>query len=133
MKRLLVFSALACMALSACKTTTGTTSAMQTFTDVYNAALTADDLAVQGGTAALNAGLITSAQAQNVQNITIKAKALLDAAQVAFNAGNAVAANQNVTAATITLVALTLCLTQKPLTVATFTTCASSIPSLVTP
>jgi hypothetical protein len=111
--------------------TTSSTTALQTFTDVYNAAVTADDLAVQAGTAALSAGLITSAQAQSVQNITITAMGLLNAAQTAFTAGNQVGANQNVAAATATLVSLSLCLTQKPLTTSTFATCAAHIPAAV--
>lgn len=124
MKRLII--GLICMAAVACQST----SSLQTFTQVYSAAVTADDLAVQGGIAALNAGFINSSQAQQVQNITVNAKALLDAAQTAFIAGNAVSANQNVTSATATLVALSLCLTQKPLTVQTFANCSTTVPSL---
>jgi len=107
------------------------TSALQTFNDVYSAAVTADDLAVQAATTALTSGLITSAQAQAVQNITKTAMNLLTAAQTAFTAGDQATANKNVSAASATLVALSLCLTQKPLTTATFATCAAHVPAPV--
>jgi hypothetical protein len=125
-----LFFASLILAAAGCASTSSTT-ALQTFNDVYNAAVAADDLAVQAGTAALNSGLITSAQAQSVQNITTTAMALLNAAQTAFTAGNQVAANQNVATATASLVSLSLCLTQKPLTTATFATCAAHIPAPV--
>jgi hypothetical protein len=115
--------------LSSCATTT----APQTFNDVYTAALTADDVVVTATTAALEAGYITSAQAAHVQLLTMDAKSLLSAAQVAYAAGNQLAANQDVAAASATLIAMSLCLTQKPLTVATFTACVDHVPPLVAP
>jgi hypothetical protein len=109
--------------------TTGTTS-LQTFNDVYRAALTADDLVVQAATNALNSGLITSTQAAGIQQVTINAKNLLTTAQVAFAAGNQVAANQDAATASATLIAMSLCLTQKPLTIMTFTACENNVPAL---
>jgi hypothetical protein len=106
------------------------TTSLQTFDKIYTAALTTDDLVVQAATAALNAGLISSAQAVSIQKITTDASNLLMAANTAFTAGNSVAANQDVTAATATLVAMSLCLTAKPLTVATFAACAAAVPAL---
>ena len=106
------------------------TTSLQTFDKIYAAALTTDDLVVQAATAALNAGLISSAQAVSIQKITTDASNLLMAANTAFTAGNSVAANQDVTAATATLVAMSLCLTAKPLTVATFAACAAAVPAL---
>jgi len=96
---------------------------------VYTAAVTADDLAVQAATTALNSGLITSAQAAAVQKITTDAMGLLTAAQAAFTAGDQITANKNVAAATATLVSLSICLTTKPLTVATFASCAAAVPA----
>ena len=110
--------------LSAC----ASTSALATFNEVYAAAVTADDVAVQSATTALNSGLITSAQAQSIQNITQTAMSLLTAAEAAYTAGDQLTANKNVSAASATLVALSLCLTQKPLTTTTFATCAAHIP-----
>jgi hypothetical protein len=106
------------------------TTSLQTFDNIYTAALTTDDLVVQAATTALNAGLISSAQAVSIQKITTDASNLLMAANTAFTAGNSVAANQDVTAATATLVAMSLCLTAKPLTVAIFATCAAAVPAL---
>ena len=115
--------------LTAC----ASTSSVKTFDQIYADALTANDVVVQATTTALNAGLITSVQAASVQKITIDASNLLTAAQTAFTAGDSIAANSDVVAATATLAALSLCLTHKPLTVATFGTCAAAIPSLVPP
>lgn len=125
MRKLLLILPL--LILSACATTS---TAPKTFNEVYADALTADDLVVQAATTALNAGLINSAQATNIQKITIDARNLLTAAQIAFTAGNSALANQNVVSATATLVAMSLCLTQKPLTVATFASCAATVPAL---
>lgn len=127
MRKVLLGSLLAL--LTAC----ATQSPLQTFTQVYNAAITADDFAVTAATAALNAGLISSAQATLIQKITVDAMTLLNTANLAFLAGDSLDANKNVAAATGTLVALSLCLTQKPLTVATFSSCANSIPPLPAP
>ncbi|HUD11449.1 MAG TPA: hypothetical protein VMS08_03490 [Candidatus Saccharimonadia bacterium] len=101
---------------------------LKTFDEVYTDAITADDLVVQAATTALNAGLITSVQAQRIQVMTVDAKNLLMAAQTAFIAGNQVTANQDVTAAAATLIAMGLCLSQKPLTVTTFAACAATVP-----
>jgi hypothetical protein len=114
-------------ALAACASTSG---ALQTFDQIYGAAITADDIAVTTATAALNSGLISSKQAAAIQKITIDAMGLLNAAQAAFTAGNSLAANQNLAAASATLTALSLCLTQKPLTIATFAACAATIPQV---
>ena len=124
MRKLLLASLLA---LSACATTS-----VKTFDQIYADALTADDAVVVAATAALNAGLITSAQAAAVQKVTIDAKNLLTAAQIAFTAGNQIAANSDVVAAAATLAAMGLCLTQKPLTFTTFASCAASVPALPT-
>jgi len=115
--------------LSAC----ASSSALSSFNDVYSAAVTADDVAVQSATTALNSGLITSAQALSIQNVTQNAMSLLMAAKTAFAAGDQVSANKNVSAASATLIALSLCLTQKPLNVSTFSTCAAHIPPMVIP
>lgn len=104
------------------------TGVLKTFDEVYTDAITADDLVVQAATTALNAGLITSVQAQRIQVMTVDAKNLLMAAQTAFIAGNQVTANQDVTAAAATLIAMGLCLSQKPLTVTTFAACAATVP-----
>lgn len=119
---------LSILLLSAC----ASTSSLQTFTDVYNAAVAADDVAVVTATNALQAGLISSAQAASVQKILTDAMGLLTAANAAFTAGDQLTANKNVAAASATLVALSLCLTQKPLTIATFSSCAATIPAPVT-
>lgn len=117
---------IATLAIAGC----ASTSALQTFEDVYQAAVTADDLAVQSATTALNAGLISSAQAASIQTITTDAMNLLTAANTAFQAGDSLTANKNVAAASATLIALSLCLTQKPLTVASFAACAANVPPL---
>lgn len=114
--------------LSSCATTS-----VKTFDTIYADALTADDAVVVAATAALNAGLISSAQAISIQKVTTDAKNLLTAAQTAFTAGNSIAANSDVIAATATLAAMSLCLTEKPLTVASFATCAASVPPLSPP
>lgn len=136
MKKLLLLPLL--LALSACPlnpTTPDTPSTgLQTFDQYYAAGVQADDLAVVTTTNVLKSGLITSAQAQKVQDITVKAKSVLDAAQAAYTAGNSIAANANLAQATTTLVGLSLCLTIKPLTVATFDSCIQPILTpVVTP
>ena len=115
--------------LSSCASTP---SSLKTFDDVYNAAITADDFVVTTATAALTSGLITSSQATEIQKITVDASNLLTAAKTAFTAGNQALANQNVVQATATLVAMSLCLSEKPLTVATFASCAVAVPPLPT-
>lgn len=125
--RKLLFLLLPLALLSSCASTP---SALQTFDDVYAAAVTADDFVVTTATTALNAGLITSSQATAIQKITVDASNLLTAAKTAFTAGNQALANQNVVAAVATLTAMSLCLTQKPLTIATFAVCAANVPPL---
>jgi hypothetical protein len=106
------------------------TTSVKTFDQIYTDAVTANDVIVQATTTALTAGLISSAQASAVQKITTDAMNVLTAAQTAFTAGNSIAANSDVVAATATLAAMSLCLTEKPLTVATFATCVARVPVL---
>lgn len=125
-----VLLTVAAMLLAGCSSTPTQPSGkvLATNDTAYADGVQTDDLAVRGITTLLDAGTITSAQAEAAQVVTIRAKALLDAAHTAVAAGDSVSANTNVTQATAQLLALSLCLTTKPLTVATFTNCINSIP-----
>lgn len=116
--------------LSSCTAPGGTTptaSTPQTFQQLYSTAVTADDLIVQAGTAALQAGAITAAQAKLVLSATDSIKAVLDAAYALSQAGNTSGASTNLASALGTIAILSTCLTQKPLTAATYATCTAHL------
>lgn len=100
-----------------------TSSALQTFDSLYSSAVTAETLAIQAATTALNAKLISPAQATQVLNVTDAIKAVLDAANAAAQVGNSGLASANLAQALGSIGLVSSCLTAKPLTVASFAAC----------
>lgn len=127
------------VALTGCQTTaTGTTSAptsLQTFDQVYSTSVQALTLILKETSVALSAGGITAAQAKTIVGYTDAIKTVLDAALAAENAANSSLATADVAQATAQIAAIGICLTQKPLTAATFATCTKNFVALtaVTP
>lgn len=119
------------LTLGACQTTPPAAGASPpTFDQLYQAGVSADDLILKAGNAALNTHLISAAQAHRVLTVTDAVKAVLDAAEVSYKAGNSASATTNLGKATSILAVLSSCLTQTPLTVGSFDACTSA---LITP
>jgi hypothetical protein len=115
-----------CMILSALLALTAgcaTTSAPQTFQQIYTAAVAGDDLIVQSATVALNDKLITAAQAKTILTVTDDIKTALDAAEAAYNVSNTAGANALIGKAVAAIAILSTCVTERPLTPATFDSC----------
>lgn len=130
---LLPLAFLCLLSLEGCPATNPTTSgappptALQTFQSIYTSAVTADDLVVKAGSAALQSGLISLAQAKKILTITDQVKAALDAANVAANLGNTALATGNLATALGPIAILSACLTTRPLTFATFDACTAKL------
>lgn len=127
------------LTLSACQTTsapgTAAPTALQTFDALYQGAVTAADLVNTTSTSALTSGLITVAQAKKILAYTDAVKVALDAANAAAQGGNTGGAAGALAAAMQPIIVLSACLTQKPLTIATFDKCAVPLsqPIVVAP
>lgn len=125
---LFLLTSVLALSLESCATTpTAPPTALQTFTTLYANAVSADDLIIQAGTAALNAGLISATQAKQVLAVTDSVKAALDAANAAAQLGNTALASGNLASAFGPIALLSACLTAKPLTVATFAACTTKL------
>jgi hypothetical protein len=92
--------------LTGCATTAGT----PTFSQLLATAETADDAVVVAATQALNAGSITSVQAQKVLTITDGVNAALTLANTTYQGGNLTSANAQIAAAMAILVTVKGCL-----------------------
>lgn len=92
--------------LTGCATTAGT----PTFSQLLATAETADDAVVLAATQAINAGAITSAQAQKILAITDGVNAALTLANTTYQAGNLTSANAQIAAATSILTTVQGCL-----------------------
>lgn len=99
---------------------------------LYANAVSADDLVIRTSTAALASGLISASQAATILKITDSVKAALDVANAAAQAGSTGTATGNLAAALGPIAILSACLTVKPLTAATFATCAIKLTPAVT-
>lgn len=88
---------------------------------------------VRTATQALSSALITAPQAKRILAITDAVKAALDAANAAAQIGNLGTANGNLAAAMGPIVILSACLTIKPLTASSFTTCSAKLSAPVVP
>jgi hypothetical protein len=108
-------------------------TALQTFDTLYSSAVSADDLVIRTSTTALQSGLITAAQATKILSVTDSVKSALDAANAAAQLGNTGLATGNLAAALGPIGVLSACLAAKPLTVATFDKCATTLAPAVTP
>lgn len=117
--------------LEGCQTTAASGStpatALQTFDALYQSAVSADDLVIRTATTALASGLISPIQAKKILSITDSVKAALDTANAAAQLGNTGTATGSLAAALGPIAILSSCLTVKPLTVATFDTCAAKL------
>lgn len=116
--------------LASCSSTptTGTSSSgLQTFDLVYSSAVQTETLILNETNTALTAKAISPAQAQKVLSVTDSIKTLLDASNAAAQAGNSGLATADVSQATAAIAVISICLTQKPLTPATFTTCTATL------
>lgn len=113
-----------CATTSPSSTTTAPSSALKTFDTLYQDAVSADDVAITAATTALNAGLISGAQATKILAVTDSVKAALDLANTLAQSGNTAAANSNLAASVGAIAILSSCLTAKPLTAASFAACA---------
>lgn len=117
---------------SACQTTAPAAgaappTALQTFDTLYANAVTVESLVVTTATTALQAGLINATQAKKILAATDAAKVVLDTANAAAQVGNTGAATANLAAALGPVAMLSACLTVKPLTTATFDSCAARL------
>lgn len=115
--------------LEGCQTPGGAAppTALQTFDALYANAVTADDLVIQAGTAALASGLISPQQAAQVLKVSDSVKTALDAAYAAAQLGNQALATGNLAQALGPVAILSACLTAKPLTVASFAACTQKL------
>lgn len=108
-------------------TSTPTSTALQTFDSLYSSAVTAETLAIQATTVALNSKLISPAQATQILSVTDAIKVVLDAANSAAQVGNSGLASANLAQALGSIGLVSSCLTAKPLTVASFTACTMKL------
>lgn len=124
--RLLLLAAALLLSLDACQTVpaSGTIpTTLQTFDALYSSAVSADDLVIKTATVALASGFISPAQAKKILAVTDQVKGVLDAANTAAQVGNSGLATGNLAAAMGPIALLSACLTVKPLTIASFSTC----------
>jgi hypothetical protein len=111
--------------LGACATT-GT--AAQTFDQMEVIAGSANDAIVVTTKALLNAGTISSDQAEKVATVSDTVNALLIAANTAFQAGNTALANSNLSSANVALTTTQSCLTSTKAPVgSTLDTCIAPV------
>lgn len=106
-------------------------TALQTFESLYANAVTAEDLVLKTTTIALQSGLIVKTQGQRVLAVVDSVKAALDAANTAAQLGNTALSTSSLASALGPIAILSACLTAKPLTPATFDSCAAKLTPAV--
>lgn len=116
-----------CAATATTGTASATSSTLQTFDTLYSSAVAAETIAIQTATTALNAKLISPAQATQILSVTDAVKAVLDAANAAAQVGNSGLASANLGQALGSIAIVSSCLTAKPLTVVTFAACTAKL------
>ncbi len=87
----------------------GGTKPDTSFKGLIRAAINADNAMIVTGTALLDAGTITSAQAGKILRFTDQIKTVIDAARSAYDLGNTALATKQLSAATATLTTLQVC------------------------
>jgi hypothetical protein len=108
-------------------TTSSQPTALETFQTMYGNAVKAVDTVNITGDSLYKQGLITKAQGQTILSITEKTKSVLDASYAAAQLGNTAVASGDLAQAMGSVVILSTCLTQQPLTPATFDKCTSTL------
>lgn len=135
MAGVLLIALLALLGFSGCATTPASGSntaptSLQTFDTVYSTSLQALTLILNETNIALTDKAITASQAQTIVGYTDSIKTVLDAASTAESAANTSLATANVAQATAQIASISICLTQKPLTAASFSTCTRTLSNL---